>query len=119
MIREIAMTNFKCFSSAEVDLGKLNVFAGANGTGKSSVIQALLVLFQSIQSGHVKRDSLQVNGTFIELGTARDVLFKKSTEDRFEVFVADDAGKRTFIVSIPKTESEYTPPLAVDPPDTD
>jgi len=50
MIDYLKIKNFKCFSSAEFELGKLNILAGANGTGKSSVFQAILLLYQSFHS---------------------------------------------------------------------
>jgi len=119
MIQKVGLTNFKCFSAAEVAIDQLNVFAGANGTGKSSVIQALLLLFQSFQSGHIERKSLQLNGKFVDLGTGRDVLFKRSNEDRFEILVADDRGSRSFVASVPASESSYTLSLKIDPIDGD
>lgn len=41
--------NFKCFYNALVNINNLTVFAGANGFGKSSVIQALLFLRRTIE----------------------------------------------------------------------
>lgn len=47
MIDRIRMVNFKCFEEQTVSLGHLTVLAGLNGAGKSSVMQALLLLRQS------------------------------------------------------------------------
>ena len=47
MIDRLHLRNFKCFEDAYVNLGGITLLAGLNGTGKSSVIQALLVLRQS------------------------------------------------------------------------
>ena len=41
--------NFKCFYDASVNLNRLTVLAGANGFGKSSIIQALLFLRRTIE----------------------------------------------------------------------
>lgn len=41
--------NFKCFYDASININRLTVLAGANGFGKSSVIQALLFLRRTIE----------------------------------------------------------------------
>ena len=51
MLRRIGLTNFKCFEKLELSCAPLNLLCGLNGMGKSSVIQALLVLRQSFETG--------------------------------------------------------------------
>lgn len=41
--------NFKCFHEVDIPLNQLSVFAGANGKGKSTSIQALLFLRRTIE----------------------------------------------------------------------
>ena len=47
MITNIALENFKCFRHLSIDPKLITVFIGPNGTGKSGVLQALLLLKQS------------------------------------------------------------------------
>ena len=47
MITNITLHNFKCFPHISVDPKLITVFIGPNGTGKSGVLQALLLLKQS------------------------------------------------------------------------
>ena len=47
MITNITLHNFKCFPHISVDSKLITVFIGPNGTGKSGVLQALLLLKQS------------------------------------------------------------------------
>lgn len=47
MITNITLENFKCFRYISVDPKLITVFIGPNGTGKSGVLQALLLLKQS------------------------------------------------------------------------
>ena len=47
MITNITLENFKCFRQISVDPKLVTVFIGPNGTGKSGVMQALLLLKQS------------------------------------------------------------------------
>ena len=47
MITNITLENFKCFRHISVDPKLVTVFIGPNGTGKSGVLQALLLMKQS------------------------------------------------------------------------
>ncbi len=47
MITNITLENFKCFRRISVDPKLVTLFIGPNGTGKSGVMQALLLLKQS------------------------------------------------------------------------
>ena len=47
MITNITLENFKCFRRVSINPKRLTVLIGPNGTGKSSVLQALLLLLQS------------------------------------------------------------------------
>lgn len=46
-ITSIALESFKCFPKVSVDTKLITVFIGPNGTGKSGLLQALLLLKQS------------------------------------------------------------------------
>ncbi len=41
MIKEIKIENFKSIQSLNLELGRLNVFIGANGSGKSNILEAI------------------------------------------------------------------------------
>ncbi|SJM33312.1 AAA family ATPase [Mesorhizobium delmotii] len=47
MIRELQIENFKCFKRATLPLSPITIVSGGNGVGKSSIIQALLLLRQA------------------------------------------------------------------------
>jgi AAA15 family ATPase/GTPase len=44
MIRKIEISAFKSIAAQEIELGQLNVFVGANGSGKSNILEAIGVL---------------------------------------------------------------------------
>jgi energy-coupling factor transporter ATP-binding protein EcfA2 len=71
MLQQLTLENFKGLKSAKVDFGRFTVLIGPNGTGKSSISQALMLLRQSL--GNIK---LQTDGPLINLGIFDDVLTK-------------------------------------------
>jgi predicted ATPase len=83
MIKLLHIENFKCFEDQRFELGNLTLLTGLNGTGKSSVIQALLLLRQSYQDQSLQDKKLLLNGDLIQLGTAQDVLFREAEHDKF------------------------------------
>ena len=80
MIHSIYLKNFKCFSEQRFDLAPLTLLTGLNGMGKSSIIQALLLLRQSYQDG-LLRSGLELNGRLVELGTGRDVFYENAKDN--------------------------------------
>ena len=74
MLRSIEIENFKCFERMKLACTPLTLLSGLNGTGKSSIFQALLVLRQSLNSGELHRGRLILNGDLVDLGTSRDIL---------------------------------------------
>ena len=55
MITGIVLENFKCFERVEINPKRVTCFVGANGTGKSSVLQAFGLLKQSFEAVTVSR----------------------------------------------------------------
>ncbi|MBU2889919.1 DUF3696 domain-containing protein [Celeribacter halophilus] len=80
-IISINLKNFKCFREDEIDIGNLTILTGLNGMGKSSVIQALLLLRQSFGLSFQRSRRLKLNGDLIELGTGADVFFDLAEDD--------------------------------------
>ena len=48
MLDSLHLASFKCFEALDLPLGKLTVLSGINGGGKSSVIQSLVLLAQTL-----------------------------------------------------------------------
>lgn len=82
MITRLTIENFKAFQYAELNLTELNLLTGINGVGKSSVLQALLLLRQSRNMA-----GLALKGDLIDIGLGRDALNAQADEDkiRFEL----------------------------------
>lgn len=72
MITRLRIQNFKAFRDEELNFSSLNLFTGLNGMGKSTFIQALLLLRQS--DSHFIPDlvGLRLVGDIIDIGKGKD-----------------------------------------------
>ncbi len=96
MISRIKLANFKCFEKADIKCSPLTLLCGINGAGKSTVIQALLLLRQSFESGDLRDSKLNLNGSLIELGTGYDILFENSESDITRIELTDNKNQTIF-----------------------
>ncbi len=87
MLRSLHITSFKCFDELELELGPLTLLSGVNGGGKSSVIQALVLLAQTLSEREWGR-VLMLEGPDLALGSAADVLNQKSARRRLSLGAA-------------------------------
>jgi predicted ATPase len=87
MIDSIHLSHFKCFAKLDLPLGNLTLLTGRNATGKSSIIQSLLLLHQGFSSIGRSRQ-YPLNGDIISLGSFADVLDGRSGRKSFSLGVS-------------------------------
>lgn len=92
MLRSVHLNNFKCFENQHISLGALTLFSGLNGSGKSTVLQALLLLRQSNQAALLAQGRLLLNGELTQLGTAGDVINESASNDTIGLGLEHQAG---------------------------
>lgn len=94
MINSISIDGYKSLiGPLKFDASNLNILVGANASGKSSILQSLLLLRQSSQE-HGILDGLHLSGPLYEAGTAQDVLHPEA-EHRISIELrADDEEKK-------------------------
>ena len=74
MLTNIKLENFKCFRELDLKCAPLTLLTGINGTGKSSVFQALILLRKSFEARELENGRLLVADDPIDLGSANDLL---------------------------------------------
>lgn len=88
MLTRLDLQLFKCFELLRLPLAPLTLLSGANASGKSSVLQALVLLHQTMRE-HEWSTRLMLNGAAIRLGTVADVVDKVHGRHAFEIGVVD------------------------------
>lgn len=80
-ISSITIDNFKSYASLQkINISDLSVFLGANSSGKSTALQALLAIKQTMECN--SRDiELLLSGQYVALGDFDDVIYDKSRSD--------------------------------------
>jgi len=95
-IKNVEIQNFKSIEHLTLGLSNLTLIAGANSVGKSTFIQALLLLKQNEKailecSGYKKSqeiDGMSINGKLVELGHKSNLLFIEAKNDFIDIAVS-------------------------------
>lgn len=92
MLTKLALKNFKCFEDASFGFRALTMLTGLNSTGKSTVLQAMLLLRQSHEDRILHSEGITLDGPLVQLGTARDVLFEGARDENIVFGLKWDSG---------------------------
>ncbi len=82
MLTGLGLRNFKAFGDEmqEAPLSQITLIYGPNSGGKSSIIQALLLLKQSLKPIYGRNRLLESKGEFVDLGSPQSMLHKHDIE---------------------------------------
>ena len=75
MLKHLAFTNFKSWPKLDLPCGQITGLFGTNSSGKTSILQFLLLLKQTKEATD-RALSLELNGPYVELGTIKDAIHK-------------------------------------------
>jgi predicted ATPase len=100
MLKKIAIHNFKCFDKTEIALSNINLFAGINSSGKSSAIQALLLVANNAQ----KNASSPLNGQWLRIGGFTEARNFIRNAKEFNISVSSDSN--CFSVKFKQSEDD-------------
>ena len=112
MHRELIIENFKCFAEkTKIRLGNITICLGSNSVGKSSVIQACILLRQIYEQALAYKDTrvreynIQLNDVYgLQLGDAEHI---KSSRDRKDICLHID-GCEYSLESVSNSPMEMT-----------
>lgn len=89
MITRLRVCNFKSHKDTELQMKPLTLITGVNNCGKSTLIQALLLLRQSYGKNRLEK-GLDLNKPLVSIGTANDAL-RRGSESGIVSFEIDDS----------------------------
>jgi len=103
MLKKLSFTNFKSWPKADLTLAPITGLFGTNSSGKTSILQFLLLLKQTKEATD-RAISLELNGPYVQLGTMQDAIHRHDESLRLaltltfsvaeELKVADPTGRR-------------------------
>ena len=88
MLKKIEVKNFKSLKKVEMNLNNLTLLTGINSTGKSSIIQSILLIKQNLEIlnplyretnfDSVKNllKNFKINGKYTDFGTNSNILYE-------------------------------------------
>jgi predicted ATPase len=84
MLTSIQVKNFKSIQdSGEIAFKPITLFIGANSSGKSSILQTLLMLKQTLESR--EKQPLVIEGDYVRLGTFEDFIYGRDINRELEI----------------------------------
>lgn len=114
----LSLYNFKCFSSLNLNLGRLTVLAGENGAGKSTVIQSLLLLRRIYDRQKNSERDLQIkhyvdlNNEYYCFGGVGNIQCQSSLSNEIGISFSDDFGN--IINAVLNSNDDYHLGLKID-----
>ena len=75
MLKKLSFTNFKSWPKADLTLAPITGLFGTNSSGKTSILQFLLLLKQTKEATD-RAISLELNGPYVQLGTMQDAIHR-------------------------------------------
>ncbi len=77
MLRKIALKNFKCWQALDIDLAPITLFFGSNSSGKTAILQSLLMLKQTARGFDPKQHiNFGDDRDYMKLGSYQDLVFE-------------------------------------------
>jgi len=88
MLHEYQITNFKAFAESQtIPIRPITLIYGPNSSGKSSVLQSLLLLKQTLQEAENPETILLPKGNLVDLGNYREFVHRHDISKPFSLKV--------------------------------
>ena len=97
------MQGYKSLVDATLHVRPLTLLAGTNSSGKSSIMQPLLLIKQTMEANYNPAGALILNGAHMQADTAGELVSKiDSNLSRIAIGVTGINSSRTYAMEIPK-----------------
>lgn len=108
MLQRIKLNNFKCHRSFDEEIKELTVLTGANATGKSSIIQAILLGLKTYRN--IEQKKIHTNDIYgVNLGLPINVISENFGEERLEIrFSMNESIKKENAIVLELDEKDDT-----------
>ena len=100
-IAQISLRKFKCFEALDLPCAPLTLLTGHNAGGKSTALQALLLLAQGLREVP-NANFLPLNGTFVDLGAVGDVVHRSASAQALSFGVASSVERMIWYFNFDK-----------------
>lgn len=81
MLENVSLENFKGFKHLDnLKVKPITILCGTNSCGKTSILQSILLLKQTLESQNPNQ-ILLLNGRFVNLGSFENIIFEKNLEN--------------------------------------
>ena len=90
MLKKWGVSNFKSIKEADIELGPLTIFTGTNSSGKSSFIQSILLIAQTLRNPN--SETLSLKGPLFPFGTFDHFQSSKDKKVDFKFTLLEDRG---------------------------
>jgi predicted ATPase len=107
MITGLSFMNFKSWKSVDkLKLGKITGLFGSNSSGKTSILNLLLMLKQTVESPDRKQIlSFGTERDYIQLGSYEDIIFNHTAESNLDIAIGF-RNKETLAIKDPNEPSK-------------
>ena len=93
MLRKIGLSNFKCWKELDIELAPITLLFGTNSSGKTAILQSLLMLKQTAR-GFDPGQHINFGGgdrDYVNLGSYRDLAFRHDDRNIVQMKVKWDS----------------------------
>ncbi len=105
MIDKIVLKNFKCHKDFEAQMRNLNILTGSNASGKSSLVQAVLLAFKGWESSEKRQVS--TNKVFgVNLGIPINIVSEELEQKDIEIGLFMEGIENRIVLDLPEDNEE-------------
>jgi len=109
-IEKVQIKNFKSMRDIAIELRGLTIITGVNSSGKSSFIQALLLLKQNEDRffSHRGNKLANINDKYVRLGNKKDILYEGAFKENIEISIFGNELSHSLIFNHETLHIEFT-----------